>query len=60
MSSNYYGAQAGELADLGDTGQCEGCGNPLVADDPNGYDSTFCDRCELDIEDEDEPPDGYR
>lgn len=35
--------------------QCERCGNPLVADAPNGYESTFCGVCELDIEDEDEP-----
>jgi uncharacterized Zn finger protein (UPF0148 family) len=43
--------------------ECERCGSPLVADDPNGYASTFCALCELDIEEEDEPlgpPDEYR
>lgn len=55
MSSTYYGNVAGELADRGGADECERCGSPLAADDPNGYDGPFCGPCELDIEDEDEP-----
>jgi hypothetical protein len=52
MSSDYYGAQAGEIADRGAADECERCGSILVADDPNGYDGPLCGPCELGIDDE--------